>query len=1226
MANSAVWFADFPAACLSLVAATERLCHDHLLEKLEEIREGFQFVEEIVEEASKSYANDSPKLKQLPKTPSLKQKAQKRTRKNEPVIEEDFEDGNVSRTVKSKPTQLKFDLTCEEVQEAEEEKPRNTGRPTRKCSKVVHQQESPKTTRATRQSRRAANKKQETSSANLDAVVKSESENTIISSTDAATVSNDENVPPPAARVKLTSNLAKSDVCGEDTAGEDWSPSVKDRANAYETMLKQRTSNSPVKLVKAGTPGSCGKPVSSSKVSRKEDAGMSQSPITGSGSGGKRKSSKSSGSRLSRRSQHRKSSSSGKQMSKDEKSGVKKPVRTRLRLKKQQKEDEPMDTSDKSENVKEKRSAGTPVQTEGSGDVPADVVESSEADSCSAEEVEEEVKFEPPTPARDVMNETEIIVTEVFDIEDKAVRLKEYEKVQTKTTPVKAVIAITTTAAALTTASSTPASAAGSGTCLSSDQGFNDGDDEEEEEEEEEENNDNNSGSGNHSTSHNNAQQAPAVGRSTRTRTRVQQKEMESLMSVSTMEEPPKAQPAASKVNSTFTKDSSPEPQQEEPPVRSTRTRARAVKQQALGDDAKVDDGEKETRNRDEKGEDVPAKAAASTEDSSPVQRSTRTRTRAQKEKEEAAPAENQSDEPSTRTRTRQKKAEVNALLVESLMVPKPSAAQPAVSTHNRLGAGLSDDEVVAGSPANVSKAQNACGGKKRLLQERGLSPRPKRSRSYVGDPNHMHSRSPLSTSSPIKTRGGESHDDEERDDVTSPFSPRRSPRAFQFHSAQLKTSGFLNRTPSFAQNSRVYSFLSATPSYRSNNVLTSFLKRNTPPTKQNNQVIQEQKKMKLLEKESKDRERLKKAAELRKRKIEEQRRQREEKEKKVAEAREQKLRKEQEQKERINKKLEEKAVLKAKMTEERIKEERERQKMRLKKQMEADARRKQEEEERVKKLIELEEEAKEQEKYMQRKKEHEELERKRWIEEEKKRQDERKAELEQRRLEDLARLKKQEEERERERERIRLEKDRQMANERAERERVEKEKREEKERKIREEMEKLKAMEKERQQKNKMASQKAHQNQKEMAELQQMIDKHNATLNKAPAPALNTTQTLASNTSVDKSNSYDMTPVKKKVYKPSPNPDNYDIDDKGSDDSTDDDDAPKKKIPEWALGNELRIAIIQQFSNPPDVEAIFRTQHIDAPNLELLFPMVKKYRFKKRTSSAVWTSPVLKH
>ena len=46
----------------------------------------------------------------------------------------------------------------------------------------------------------------------------------------------------------------------------------------------------------------------------------------------------------------------------------------------------------------------------------------------------------------------------------------------------------------------------------------------------------------------------------------------------------------------------------------------------------------------------------------------------------------------------------------------------------------------------------------------------------------------------------------------------------------------------------------------------------------------------------------------------------------------------------------------------------------------------------------------------------------------------------------------------------------------------------------------------------------------------------------------------------------YEMTPVRKKPKK-SANEEDYDIKDIKSDDSTDEEDAPKKKIPNWAVG-----------------------------------------------------------
>jgi len=46
----------------------------------------------------------------------------------------------------------------------------------------------------------------------------------------------------------------------------------------------------------------------------------------------------------------------------------------------------------------------------------------------------------------------------------------------------------------------------------------------------------------------------------------------------------------------------------------------------------------------------------------------------------------------------------------------------------------------------------------------------------------------------------------------------------------------------------------------------------------------------------------------------------------------------------------------------------------------------------------------------------------------------------------------------------------------------------------------------------------------------------------------------------------YEMTPTRVKVVKPS-TADNYDISDLHSDDDTDNEDEPRKKIPAWALG-----------------------------------------------------------
>ncbi|XP_048463262.1 inner centromere protein B-like [Rhincodon typus] len=73
------------------------------------------------------------------------------------------------------------------------------------------------------------------------------------------------------------------------------------------------------------------------------------------------------------------------------------------------------------------------------------------------------------------------------------------------------------------------------------------------------------------------------------------------------------------------------------------------------------------------------------------------------------------------------------------------------------------------------------------------------------------------------------------------------------------------------------------------------------------------------------------------------------------------------------------------------------------------------------------------------------------------------------------------------------------------------------------------------------------------------------------------------------------------------------------SDDSTDDEGAPRKPIPTWANGNQLQQALIKQYYHPLDADKFFGI--IQPPNLENIFGKSKP-RYLKRTSSAVWHSP----
>ncbi|XP_057367537.1 inner centromere protein-like [Daphnia carinata] len=125
----------------------------------------------------------------------------------------------------------------------------------------------------------------------------------------------------------------------------------------------------------------------------------------------------------------------------------------------------------------------------------------------------------------------------------------------------------------------------------------------------------------------------------------------------------------------------------------------------------------------------------------------------------------------------------------------------------------------------------------------------------------------------------------------------------------------------------------------------------------------------------------------------------------------------------------------------------------------------------------------------------------------------------------------------------------------------------------------------------------------------------------KAVAPVaepstLNTTVTLTTSNT----NNYQLTPVRitktGKVF----NPDNYDIADMRSDDSTDDDSRPKKVIPGWARSINLKIALEQQAKFLKG-EDIFPAKLLKEPNLNAMFK-IKRARFNKRTSSAVWKTP----
>ena len=108
---------------------------------------------------------------------------------------------------------------------------------------------------------------------------------------------------------------------------------------------------------------------------------------------------------------------------------------------------------------------------------------------------------------------------------------------------------------------------------------------------------------------------------------------------------------------------------------------------------------------------------------------------------------------------------------------------------------------------------------------------------------------------------------------------------------------------------------------------------------------------------------------------------------------------------------------------------------------------------------------------------------------------------------------------------------------------------------------------------------------------------------------------------------SYEMTPIQQQdpfsIYE------NYNIGDLGSDDSTDEEDCPKKVIPPWAHPTELG-KLMQSQENKVD-SRVLNIQKIFPPDELLLAPDLarifkhKRKRFYHRSSSARWDSPMLK-
>ena len=379
-----------------------------------------------------------------------------------------------------------------------------------------------------------------------------------------------------------------------------------------------------------------------------------------------------------------------------------------------------------------------------------------------------------------------------------------------------------------------------------------------------------------------------------------------------------------------------------------------------------------------------------------------------------------------------------------------------------------------------------------------------------------------------------------------------------------------------------------------------SFIKRQSVKKLDANEVVR-QKKLELQRKEEKEKERKDQAELRRKNWAEEQKRKREEKQKRVAEAKAAREREEQDKKQRQLEERRQMLYASEQAKKKREHEEETKKKLREQRTKEAEARRLREEEERLKRLQEKKEEDKMYRDMLKRKQEMEEQERKQRIQEEKRLHEQKQRE----------RAREKEEERER-----RLREIKEKAAKRIEKEEteIERKEKEDKEKKQREQEDREKnricqLIKDKMEQERKMHEQKLQKEEKERREREEQRKRE--------------AMKAAMLQNARNADSYLMTPPPAQTRKP-PTSENYDISDIRSDESTDDEDAPRKKVPHWAQGIALKSALLQQDEPRRVFEELASGFVPHAPDLEKIFTKKRK-RFYQRTSSAHWSSPPIK-
>ncbi|XP_024138438.1 inner centromere protein A [Oryzias melastigma] len=387
--------------------------------------------------------------------------------------------------------------------------------------------------------------------------------------------------------------------------------------------------------------------------------------------------------------------------------------------------------------------------------------------------------------------------------------------------------------------------------------------------------------------------------------------------------------------------------------------------------------------------------------------------------------------------------------------------------------------------------------------------------------------------------------------------------------------------------------------------VIKSFIKHTTP-LKMDSKTKERYKLEALKKKQEQEEERMRKMEEEKRKKQEELKRKRDERIRRVFEAKVKEEQREEEKKKKIEQKM---AQIDGK-NDKRLADEKAKKKVALKRQEELELKKKLEEEAKKKKLQQQEEEKRQQELMAKKKAEEEERVRRAL---ELKKEQERERELERERQAAAAAAA----------ERARIEKEKALALQRElERAAREKEMRElEEKRKALEEKRKLEeqqraaAKEKALKEREEAKLKEIAAEKKTVAGLNVTVDLEKSVLNTPNQKGLNVTVDIVQSSP----QSYVITP--KGANKPlvtSKNLDDYGMD-QNSDDSTDDESAPRKPIPSWAEGPNLKQIIMKQYFNPPDLDSFFGV--VEPPKLENIF-YKSKPRYFKRTSSAVWHSP----